>query len=103
MKTQMQPLTICGKILHIGNVTQGENWNKSEFLIVTSEQYPKEILIHVWNDKIEQLGRCQVNDFIIARVNISSKKNQEKYYTEVTAWKIEIDFNAMRKEVTNEN
>jgi hypothetical protein len=67
------------------------------------EQYPKEILIHVWNDKIEQLARCQVNDFIIARINISSKKNQERYYTEVTAWKIEIDFTTMKKEVTNEN
>lgn len=100
--TNLQPLTIYGRLLEIGNATQGDNWRKQDFTITTLDQYPKEVNLQVWNNAIEQLERCKLNDLVICRINLSSRKYEGKYFTEVTCWRIEVDFNAMRKEVTPE-
>ena len=55
-------------------------------------------MIVITNDKIEQLSRCRIGDVVLCRINISSRKHDNRYYTEVTAWKIEVDFNRMRSE-----
>jgi hypothetical protein len=99
MNTTANQLTINGRITEIGSAAQGENWKKQDFTIDTIEQFPKTINIHVWNDKIEQLNRCRVNDVVTCKINVSSRKHENRYYTEVTAWKIELDFNAMREQV----
>lgn len=96
MDTTTNHLTINGCITEIGSAAQGENWQKKDFTIETIEQYSKLVNIHIWNDKLEQLNRCKIGDIVICRINISSRKHENRYYTEVTAWKIEIDFNKMQ-------
>ena len=98
MNTPTNNLTISGRITEIGTQAQGENWQKQDFTIETLEQYSKTVNIHVWNDKIEQLTRCRIGDVVLCRINISSRKHENRFYTEVTAWKVEVDFNTMRKE-----
>ncbi len=100
MNTTPNQLTISGRITEIGSAAKGENWQKQDFTIDTIEQFPKTVNIHVWNDKLNQLSRCRIGDVVICRINVSSKKNENRYYTEVTAWKIEVDFNAMREQLT---
>ena len=99
MSTTTNQLTIIGRITEIGSAAQGENWQKQDFTIETLEQYSKLVNIHVWNDKIEQLTRCRIGDIVLCRINISSRKHENRYYTEVTAWEIEVYFNKMRIEV----
>jgi hypothetical protein len=98
MNTPTNNLTITGRITEIGSAAQGENWQKQDFTVETLEQYSKTVNIHVWNDKIEQLSRCRIGDVVLCRINISSRKHDNRYYTEVIAWKIEVDFNRMRSE-----
>jgi hypothetical protein len=100
MNLSTNQLTISGRITEISGAAKGENWQKQDFTIETVEQYPKTVNIHVWNDKLNQLSRCRINDVVICRINISSKKVENRYYTEVTCWKIEVDFNAMREQLT---
>jgi hypothetical protein len=98
MSTTTNQLIISGRITEINSASQGETWTKQDFTIETLEQFSKLVNIHVWNDKLEQLIRCRIGDIVICRINISSRKHENRYYTEVTAWKIEVDFNAMRTE-----
>ncbi len=98
MSTPKNNLTISGRITEIGTQANGETWQKQDFTIETLEQYSKIVNIHVWNDKIEQLSRCLVNDIVTCYINISSRKHENRYFTEVTAWKVEVDFNRMRAE-----
>jgi hypothetical protein len=91
MITATNNLTITGRITEIGAQVQGENWQKQDFTIETTEQYSKLVNIHVWNDKIEMLNRCRVGDVVICRINITSKKHENRYYTEVVAWKVEVN------------
>jgi len=103
MTTTENKLIINGRITEISSVSQNENWQKQDFTIETLEQFSKLVNIHVWNDKIEQLSRCRIGDIVTCRINISSRKHDNRYYTEVTAWKVEVDFNSMRNEAPAEN
>lgn len=100
MQTINTPLQIEGTCTFIGSVSRGETWQKQEFVIKTEGQYPTEICFSVWNDKCLMLDRCQVNDRLIVKFNPSSREYQGKWYTELTAWNVTVDFSKMRKEPT---
>jgi hypothetical protein len=100
MQTQNTPLQITGICTFIGSVSRGETWQKQEFVIKTEGQYPTEICFSVWNDKTLMLDRCQVNDHLIVKFNPSSRQHNDKWYTELTAWNVTVDFSAARKETT---
>jgi predicted secreted Zn-dependent protease len=100
MNTGINQLQISGKILEIGTETANEIgnnvWKKQEFVIQTDEKYPKTIQINVWGDNILYLQRCKEGDLVNAMINVSSKKAGERWFTEVTAWKIEVDIQRMK-------
>jgi hypothetical protein len=87
-------LEIIGKIhskLGIQNgVSARGNWSKQEFIVETQEQYPRKVCMNVWGaDKVEELGRYKEGDVIKASVNIESREFNNRWYTDVRAWKIE--------------
>jgi predicted secreted Zn-dependent protease len=100
MNTGINQLQISGKILEIGTETANEIgnnvWKKQDFVIQTDEKYPKTISINVWGDNILYLQRCKVGDIVNAMINVNSKKAGERWFTEVTAWKIEVDIQRMK-------
>ena len=90
-------LFITGIITAINDATQGETWQKQSFVIKSNSKFPSEICFYAWNQVLDQLSRCRLNDIVTVYFNPESKFYQEKYYTELKAWKIEINF------VKNEN
>jgi len=97
MTTQINQLSIRGIITDIGNADQGENWTKQDFSIHTVDKYPKEVRISVWNANIEWLSRCKCGDEVVVLFNVQSRKHNDKYYTEISAWRIDVDVLAMKK------
>lgn len=100
MQNQNTPLQVSGICTYIGSVSRGETWQKQEFVIKTDGQYPTEICFSVWNDKVEMISRCKLEDKLIVKFNPSSREYQSKWYTELTAWSVVVDFSAARKEAT---
>jgi hypothetical protein len=88
-----QVLNYSGTIVEIGNAVQGETWIKQDFTIRTEEKYPQLINFLTFNDAQEQLTRCKIDDNVTILFNAKSRKFNEKWYTEITAWKITINFN----------
>jgi hypothetical protein len=86
-------LKYTGTIIEIGNAVQGETWIKQDFTIRTEEQYPQLINFLTFNDCQDQLTRCKVNDEVTVFFNAKSRKFNDKWYTEITAWRININFN----------
>jgi hypothetical protein len=86
-------LKYTGTIIEIGNAIQGETWIKQDFTIRTDEQYPQLINFLTFNDCQDQLTRCKVNDDVTVFFNAKSRKFNDKWYTEITAWRININFN----------
>ena len=69
---------------------QGKNgtWRKQEFILEIPSQYPKKVCISLWGDKIDQAG-LQINDAVTASIDIESREYNNRWYTEVKAWKVD--------------
>jgi hypothetical protein len=87
-------LEISGKVVRIlpeqtGNGRNGA-WVKQEFVIETSgDQFPKKICIAAWGDKAEEVKQLTPGEDIKVYFNIESREYNDKWYTDVKAWKIE--------------
>ncbi len=86
-------LELQGKLVKKLPVVSGEGkngrWEKQEFVIETDDQYPKKICISTWGDKIRNLEGYAEGDILKVAVNIESREYNERWYTDVRAWRIE--------------
>jgi hypothetical protein len=86
-------LDITGKIVKVMPEQSGAGkkgtWVKQEFVIETAEQYPKKICCSAWGDKVEALRNFSEGDVIKVSFNLESREYNERWYTDVRAWKIE--------------
>lgn len=82
-----------GKLIRKLPVVSGEGrngrWEKQEFVIETDDQYPKKICISLWGDKVRNLEGYAEGDILKVAVNIESREYNERWYTDVRAWRIE--------------
>ena len=86
-------LEIQGKLIKLLAPVTGEGkngaWTKQEFILETYDQYPKKVCCSVWGDKVETLRRFNLGDDIKASINIESREYNERWFTEVRAWKLD--------------
>jgi hypothetical protein len=87
-------LDITGKIIRImpetnGTSKAGKPWTKQEFVIETQEQFPRKVMMSVMGDKVQELKKFSVGTEVKASLNIESREYNERWYTDVRAWKIE--------------
>ncbi len=87
-------LDITGKIVKISPQTSGDGkfgkWQKQEFVIETKEQYPKKVCFTVFNDKLDELQKFKENDEVTVSFNPESREYNQKWYTDLRAWKITL-------------
>ena len=87
-------MEIIGKLLQklelqSGIGRTGNSWQKQEFVIETSEQYPKKICANLWGDKLDMLDTVNIGDTVKLSFSIESREYNGKWYTDIKAWKIE--------------
>lgn len=70
-----------------GTNKAGNAWEKQDFVIQTSGQYPKKLCFAVWGDKI---AKFQIRDGeeITVFFDVESREYMGKYYTDVKAWNV---------------
>ncbi len=86
-------LELIGKIitklpLQSGVSSRGE-WKKQDFIIETQEQYPKQICVTCWGERIDDLEQTIEDESIKVSINIESREYNGRWYTDIKAWKIE--------------
>lgn len=86
-------LEITGKLLQklpmqSGQGSTGNSWQKQEFIIETTEQYPKKICAQLWGDKIDQLEKLNIGEMISVSFAVESREYNGKWYTDVKAWRV---------------
>lgn len=84
---------LTGKLLKTlpevsGNSQKGP-WVKQEFIVKTTDDYPKEVAFTAWGDKVNDLREIQAGETITVSFNPESRAFNEKWYTELRAWKIQ--------------
>ncbi|TVR74180.1 MAG: DUF3127 domain-containing protein [Marinilabiliales bacterium] len=82
-----------GKVLQILPAQSGTGkngpWVKQDFIIETPGDFARKICISAWGDRAEEAGALQAGDQVSVNVNIESREFNERWYTDVKAWKIE--------------
>jgi hypothetical protein len=89
----MDSIILEGRLVQILSAQEGQStrgaWKKQDFIIETSEQYPKKVCICCWNEKTDELSKFQLDDNLRVSVNIESREYNSKWYTDIKAWRIE--------------
>ena len=99
-------MEITGRIIEILQPKEGKSkkgpWKKQDFIIETQDQYPKKICVTVWNDKFE-VNNLE-NSLVKIHFDIESREFNERWYTDVKAWRLEnMEQNSSKPENSNED
>lgn len=86
-------MEIKGRIIYVsplasGTSNTGKQWSKQEYVLETVEQYPKKVHFSMFNDNIVQFMEGQS---VVIQANIESREFNGKWYTQVTAFRAELD------------
>ena len=88
-------MEIVGKVVRLGGLTEGTSargaWRKQELIIETLEQYPKHVCLVCWGDRVAEAQNFVVGQTIKAQISIESREFNGKWYTDVTAFRLELD------------
>lgn len=89
----MDNLIIEGKLVQVLAVQEGVStrgaWKKQDFVMETTDQYPKKICVSCWNEKADEIQKFQPNDMLKVSINIESREYNSRWYTDIKAWRIE--------------
>jgi len=74
---------------------QGKNgpWRKNRFILEIPGNYPKKVAIDVWGDKFDDFA-IAVNQELTVGIEIESRQWQDKWFTDVKAWKVTKEGNS---------
>jgi hypothetical protein len=86
-------LEITGKVITLLPEQTGAgkngNWVKQDFVIETTEQYPKKVCFSAWGDKAAQIKTLQTGQVVKVSFNAESREFNGKWYTDLRIWKLE--------------
>lgn len=85
-------MNLTAKLIQLLPLQSGESkngtWRKQDIIVETDGQYHKRICLSVWGDKINE-GQLQIGNMLTISCEIESREYNNKWYTDVKAWKIE--------------
>ncbi|MBL0050541.1 MAG: DUF3127 domain-containing protein [Bacteroidetes bacterium] len=95
-------LELEGKVYKIGTEVTGEGkngpWKKIDFMIEYLDgQYPKKAAFSAWTDKVEMVKKLNIGDTVTVSFNIDSREYNDKFFTDLRIWKMQIGWNCRSK------
>jgi hypothetical protein len=74
-----------------GVSSRGE-WQKQEFIVEYQDgNFPKKVCLNVWGDKVPDLESFNEGDKLKIFFNIESREYNQRWYTDLRAWRIDRD------------
>ena len=88
-------LELVGKLIKVLPEVSGQSqkgpWSKQEFVIETLDaSYPKKVCLTAWGDKVADLKQFATGDTLKATFSAESREYNERWYTELRAFRIEL-------------
>lgn len=89
----MADLTITGKIIQVlepqsGTSKAGNAWRKQEYVLETTDNYPKKIFFNFFGDRVDQ-NKLNIGDLVNLSFDIESREWNGRWYTDIRGWKAE--------------
>lgn len=70
-----------------GTSKSGNSWQKRNFVIETAGQYPKKVCLQLFGDKVSDCPN--MGDEVKVTFDPESREWQGKWFTQLSAWKVE--------------
>lgn len=87
-------MSLTGTVKEIVGIQKGQGakgpWQKQEFILTTEGDYPKDVCMEVWGDKVEGFN-IRPGETLTAHIDIASREYNGRWYTDVKCWKIDRD------------
>lgn len=100
-------LEIEGKIIKLLPEQTGEGrngpWKKQDFVVETFGEYPKKVCFSTWGEKAEQIKQFSIGQTVKVSFRAESREYNERWYTDLRAWKIENPAAAQNAPQANTN
>lgn len=77
-------------------------WKKNDFVIETSDKFPKKVCISAWNELSDQVEKITIGTDLKVSFDVSSREYNGRWYTDVKAWKVAAENMATGSEKPNE-
>ncbi len=85
-------MEITGKITNKLPLQEGQGkngtWKKQYYVLEQPGQYAKKVCFSLWGDKVDSFP-MNVGDEVKVSIDIESREYNERWYTDVKAWKVE--------------
>ncbi len=85
-------MEISGKIIAVLPIAtgQGKNgtWRSQDYVLETTEQYPKRVCFNLFGDKIDQFP-VAIDETVNISFDIESREYNGRWYTSIKAWKVD--------------
>ena len=82
-----------------GTSKAGNEWEKQTFVIATfDDQYPKQVAFEGFGKIVEFSNKLKKNDEVTVQFNPESQEWKGKWYTKLSAWKVEVNNSAGAKQ-----
>lgn len=86
-------MEIKGRIIHVlplqeGVSKAGNQWKKQEYVLETTDQYPKKVCFDLFGDKADQY-RAEIGDDVTLSFDIESREYNGRWFTSIRGWKLE--------------
>ncbi|MCC8088444.1 MAG: DUF3127 domain-containing protein [Rikenellaceae bacterium] len=72
-----------------GTSARGE-WMKQEIVVELQTEFNRKVCISFWGDKVQEVAKMREGDNVNISVNIESREYNGRWFTEVRAWKINV-------------
>lgn len=86
-------MEITGTLIHIlpAQTGQGKNgpWKKQDFVIETTDAYPKKACFSAWGDKID-FSKLKTGAQVKVSFDVESREYNSKWYTDLKAFGLQV-------------
>lgn len=86
-------MELVGKIKEIGQIESGTSdkgsWQKQTVVITTLEQNPQYVAFTAMGRRLEEVGKCTINQVVRIRFGVSSRPYQGKWFSDLLLWEIQ--------------
>jgi hypothetical protein len=90
---KIMALELIGKLIRTLPLQSGTSargaWSKQDFILETQEAYPRKVCVSAWGDRVNELSTMAEGDTLKININLESREFNERWYTDVRAWRIE--------------
>lgn len=88
-----QTMELVGKIKEIGQIESGTSdkgsWQKQTVVITTLEQNPQYVAFTAMGRRLEEVGKCTLNQVVRVRFGVSSRNFQGRWFSDLQLWEIQ--------------